>query len=66
MAQITRILGVSLLTGVLGAGLGLVCFGHNSDYQIAVLVFACVGANVGAIAGAAREIVTALRLGPYS
>jgi hypothetical protein len=58
MALIARILGVSLSTGGLGAMLGLVLFrGPYSDYIIPTMFLACVGAIIGAIAGAAREIV---------
>lgn len=57
MALIARILGVSLVTGALGALLGLVFFGQGSDGPGIALLLACVGAIIGAIAGAAREIV---------
>lgn len=62
MAMIVRIFGLSLLAGWLGAGLGLVLFGGSSysDYIIPTLGLACVGGIIGAIAGAAREIVNAL------
>ena len=63
MALTARIIGSSLLTAGLGAGLGLALLGQSpySDYIIPTLLLACVGAIIGAIAGAAREIVTALR-----
>lgn len=64
MELIARILGVSLLAGGLGAGLGFVLFGQSSpysEYVIPCLVLACVGGIIGAIAGTAREIATALR-----
>ena len=63
MAVIARIFVWSLLTGGLGAGLGHACFGQYpySEYIIPVLGLACVGGIIGAVAGAARETVTALR-----
>jgi hypothetical protein len=59
MAMIARILGVSLLTGGLAAGLGFALFGNTPDWSGISFVLACVGGIVGAVAGAAREIVTA-------
>jgi hypothetical protein len=64
MALIARVIGLSLLTGGLGAGLGLSLFGHYSDYVIPTLLLACAGGIVGAVAGAASGIVTALRQSP--
>jgi hypothetical protein len=61
MAMIARILGVSLLTAGLGAGLGYALFGHHSDGTGVALLLACVAGIIGAIAGAAREIVAAQR-----
>ena len=68
MALIARILGVSLLTSALVAGLGLALLksaSHpampSSDYIIPVFFLACVGGVIGAVAGAAREIVAAQR-----
>ena len=61
MALIARIIGLCLLTGGLGAGLGLAFFRQYSDYIIPTLLLACAGGIIGAVAGAAREIVTALR-----
>jgi hypothetical protein len=63
MAMMTRIFSWSLLIGGLGAGLGLACFGQYaySEYMIPVLGLAGVGGIIGAVAGAAREIATALR-----
>ena len=61
MALIARILGVSLLTGGLSAGLGLALFGRGSDGNGIALLLACVGAIIGAMAATAREIVTAVR-----
>lgn len=71
MALIARIAGWSLLSGGLGAGLGLVFFGRYSDwlfseYVVPTVLLGCVGGIIGVIAGAAREIVTALRKGPPS
>jgi uncharacterized membrane protein len=60
MALIARIIGLSLLTGGLGAGLGYVFFGTTRDWIGISLLLACVGAVIGALAGTAREIVTAL------
>lgn len=58
MAVIARILGLSLLTAGLGIGLGYAFFGHYHDWSFAGFILACVSGIVGAIAGAAREIVT--------
>jgi hypothetical protein len=63
MALIARILGVSLLTSALVAGLGLALLKpdpHSADILI-ILFLACVGGVIGAVAGAAREIVSAQR-----
>ncbi len=64
MAMIARILGLSLLTGGLGAGLGFALFGKSPDWSGISLLLACVGAIIGALAGTARETVTALRQKP--
>ena len=56
MALIARIIGVSLLTGGLGAGLGIALFRQYPDYTIPTLLLGCVGGIIGAVAGAAREI----------
>jgi hypothetical protein len=63
MALIARILGVSLLTSALVAGLLLALIQpdrHSADI-LAIFFLACVGGVIGAIAGAAREIVSAQR-----
>jgi hypothetical protein len=57
MAVIARIIGLSLLTSGLGAGLGYALFGPSRDWIIVSLLLACVGGIIGAVAGAAREIV---------
>jgi hypothetical protein len=64
MALVARIIGVSLLTGGIGASLGFTPFRQYSDYMIPTICLGCVGGIVGAIAGAAREIVTAMRQRP--
>lgn len=66
MELIARIIGLSLLTAGLGAGLGFAFFGKFSDWNGISLLLACVGGIIGAIAGAAREIVTAQRERPSS
>jgi hypothetical protein len=68
MASLARILGTSLLTSGLGAGLGMVLFGQYpySDSIILSLFLACVGGIIGAVAGAAREIVAALSQKTYT
>jgi hypothetical protein len=67
MAVIGRVLGVSLATGVV-VGMGLALFlavarGGDpwSEYALIILFFASVGAVIGAIAGAAREVAPARR-----
>jgi hypothetical protein len=63
MAVIARIFGVSLLTSALVAGLLLALIQpdrHSWDI-LAILFLACVGGIIGAVAGAAREIVSAQR-----
>jgi hypothetical protein len=60
MAVIARIVGLSLFIGLLGAVLPLLAFGSSGstkDYAVISLAFSCVGAIVGAVAGAANEIV---------
>jgi hypothetical protein len=64
MALIARIIGLSLLTAGLGVGLGYVLFGGSGDARGISFVLGCIGAFVGALAGTAHEIVTALRQGP--
>lgn len=66
MALIARIFGVSLLTSALVAGLGYALLtmatggaASPSEYIIPELFLACVGGGIGAIAGAAREVVSA-------
>jgi hypothetical protein len=63
MVLIARVVGVSLLTGALVAGLGLALLRPDPhSYDIVVLFFlACVAGIIGAIAGAAREIVSSQR-----
>jgi hypothetical protein len=68
MALIARVLGVSLLTSALVAGLGYALLtmatggsAAPSEYIIPELFLACVGGVIGAVAGAAREIVAAQR-----
>jgi hypothetical protein len=60
MAIVARIIGLSLLIAGLLAGLGYALFGRD----LGVILLACVGAIVGAVAGAAREIVAAQRRKP--
>lgn len=64
MELIARIFGWSLLASGLGAGLGFVLFGQYPDWTGISLCLGCVGGIIGGIAGAAREIVTALRERP--
>jgi hypothetical protein len=60
MAPTARILGLSLITAALGAGLGFALFGGNPDAGGISLLLGCVGGITGALAGASREIVIAL------
>ncbi len=63
MAVVARIIGYSLLTAGLGVVLGFALFSQHPDNSQNgfSFVFACLGTIVGAIAGAAGEIVTAQR-----
>jgi hypothetical protein len=63
MALIARILGVSLLTSALVAGLllALIQPDRHSPDTLFIFYLACVGGIIGAVAGAAREIVSAQR-----
>ena len=68
MALIFRVLAVSLLTSALVTVLGLFLLqsaarhaGEMSEVILPVLFLACIGGLIGAIAGAAREIVAAQR-----
>jgi hypothetical protein len=63
MAVVAKIIGYSLLTAGLGAVLGFALFSQLSDHERNGLSFvlACLGTIVGAVAGAAGEIVTAQR-----
>jgi len=63
MALIARILVVALLTSALVAGLGLALLKpdrHSTD-SLVLLFLACVGGVIGAVAGAAREVVSVQR-----
>ncbi len=63
MALIARIFVVSLLTSALVAGLGLALLKpdrHSPDIVV-ILFLACVGGVIGAVAGAAREVVSVQR-----
>jgi hypothetical protein len=64
MEVVARIIGVSLLTAGLGAGLGYALFEQYPDWGGISLLLACVGGIIGAVAGAAREIVAAQRQKP--
>jgi hypothetical protein len=64
MALIGRIIGLSLFTAGLGAGLGFAFIGKCSDWSGITLLLACVGTIVGALAGTAPETATALRQQP--
>lgn len=64
MALVARITALSLLTGLLGSGVGAALFAGQRERALASFVFACIGAITGALAGTAREIVSALRERP--
>ena len=59
MALVARVIGLALLTALLAAWLGFVLLGSGSDGAGVAFVLGCVGGLVGAVAGAAREIVMA-------
>ena len=63
MAVVSRIIGYSFLTAGLGAVIGAAFFWQLPDHDRNGLSFvlACLGTIVGAVAGAAGEIVTAQR-----
>jgi hypothetical protein len=69
MGVIARIIGLALLTAGLGVGLGFALFGRYiygpyDDRIVPIfltLCLGCVGGIIGAVAGAAREIVEAQR-----
>jgi hypothetical protein len=62
MAVVARILGYSLLTAGPGAAwFGYALSGHDNGSALPAFLLACVGAIVGAVAGAAGEVVTAQR-----
>ena len=58
MALVARILGLSMVTAGLGALLAFVLYGQYSDWTGVALFLGCVGAIIGTIAGAAREIAS--------
>ena len=60
-APLARMIGFSLFATVLGAALTNAYFSQYGDAAIPTLVVACVAGIVGAVIGAAVEIVTALR-----
>ena len=61
MAVVARVIGYSLLTAGLGAVIGYALFMNTPDWRGLGFVLACLGTIVGAVAGAAGEIVTAQR-----
>ena len=61
MVVVARIIGYSLLSAGLGAGIGYVLCWNAPDWRGLGFVLACLGSIVGAVAGAAGEIVTAQR-----
>jgi hypothetical protein len=66
MGLIARVLGVSVVTSALGVGLAVALTRpdrHSPDI-LAIFFLACVAGIIGAIAGAAREIVSAQRPKP--
>lgn len=67
MAVVARILGVSALAAVLGIGVGFVVVrasGDRGDPVPLYFVLGCVGSMIGAVAGAAGEIVAAVSRKP--
>jgi hypothetical protein len=64
MELIARVIGLSLLTSALTAALALMFLRQTPDVGVIALCFACVGGIIGGVAGAANEIVTALRERP--
>jgi uncharacterized membrane protein len=64
MALTARIIELSLLTSGLGVGLGFAFFGESHEWIGISILLACVGGIIGAVAGAAGEIVAALRQRP--
>ena len=63
MTPVARILGVSLLSASLWAGMARLFLQNQpyTEYVIPCLFFACAGGVIGAVAGAAGEIVMAQR-----
>ena len=62
MDVISRILGVSAVMSGAGTWLGYGLFGPTyTEWLLPGLVLGCVGGLIGAIAGAAREIIIARR-----
>jgi predicted ABC-type sugar transport system permease subunit len=60
MDLLIRVFGLSALGAGFGALLGFLLFAGNYEVGVSLLL-GCVGAVVGAIAGAALEITTAMR-----
>ena len=58
MAPIARIIGLSLATAALGIAVGYILFGQTYDCTGICFCLGCVGAVVGAVAGAGREIAS--------
>jgi hypothetical protein len=63
MDVVARVIGYALLTAGLGALIGAVVFANapENDRNGLMFVLACMGTLVGAVAGAAGEVVTAQR-----
>ena len=57
MKTIARILCLSVLCSAVAGWLGIALFREYADYLVPAVVFALGGAIVGAISGAAHEIV---------
>lgn len=61
MTVASRVIGCALLTAALGATLGGILFGSVGYWPAISVLFGCVGAIVGGVAGAAEAIVTSQR-----
>lgn len=58
---VVRVVGFAVLTGWAGWTLGRAWLGWSPGDALPCFLLACVGAVVGAVAGAAREITAARR-----
>lgn len=64
MGPFFRVLVLALVCAGVGAGVAGAFFGSTPEAGFGAFLFACIGVFIGAVAGAAREVVAALHARP--